>query len=160
MIFGSNTEGVRVFIHISRFLQLLIMRETFVSEDAGLELVVVFDAMDEHRVFAVWSADDVGCDGTAEALFETALVLLVLVSVVTVSVDGLLNNGGFVERHVVVVLATQEFGVAVAELVATFETMETACDLVFRDKHSGHSIHCTLPVSVLLEVVLEGFAMP
>ena len=56
-------------------------------------------------------------------MFETALVLCVLVSVVTVSVNGLLNNGGFVERHVVVILATQEFDVVVGELVATFETI-------------------------------------
>ena len=99
------------------------MCESFVSDGAWLELVVVFDAMDEHRVFAVWSRDDVGGDCSGEALLETALVLRVLVSVVTVSVNRLLNNGRFVERHVVVVLATQEFDVVVGELVATFETI-------------------------------------
>jgi hypothetical protein len=123
VIFSSNTEGVRVFVHISRFLQLLIMRDSFVSDGARLELVVIFHAMDEHRVFAVRSADDVDRDGFAEALLETALVLLVLVSVVTVSVDGLLDDGRFVERHVVVILTTQEFGVVIGELVSTLETM-------------------------------------
>jgi hypothetical protein len=88
-----------------------------------LELVVIFDAVDEHRVFAVWSADDVGCDGFAETLFETALVLRVFVSVVTVSVDGLLDDDRFVERHVVVILTTHNFGVVFAELVSTFETI-------------------------------------
>ncbi len=126
VIFISNTEGVRVFIHISRLLQLLVMCETFVVEDTGHKFVVVFDTMDEHRVLDIRFEDDFGVDGSAEALFETALVLLVLVAVVAVSVDGLLNNCGFVERHVVVVLATENFGVLVAELVATFETVETA----------------------------------
>ena len=126
MIFSSNTERVRVFVHISRLRQLLIMRETFVADDAWLELVVVFDTMDEHRVFSVWPCDDIWGNSPAEALFETALELLVLVSVVAVSVNGLLLDDRTVERYIVVVLATENLWVVVSELVATFEVMETA----------------------------------
>ncbi len=124
-----------------------------------MELVVIFDAMNEHRVFAVGSADDVGCDCSGEALFETALVLCVLVSVCTVSVDGLLNNGGFVERHVVVILATQEFDVVVGELVSTFKTIETAGEFPVGDEHRSHSVDCSLPVSSVVEIVVECFAV-
>ena len=158
MIFSSNTEGVRVFVHISRFLQLLVVCET-VEYILWHKLVVVFDAMDEHRILLVWFGDDVGCDWFSEALFETALELLVLVSVVTVSVNWLLHNDRFVERHVVVILTTHNFRVEVGELVATLETIETAGEFPVGDEHRSHSLDCSLPESPVIKLVVEGFAV-
>ena len=156
----AYAEELQVVTALARAMPGFVETKTFVAEDAWLELVVVFDTMDEHRVFAVGSADDVGRDCSGEALLETALVLLVFVSVVSVSVNGLLLDDRFVERHVVVILATQEFDVVVVELVATFETIETAGEFPVRDEHCSHTMNGSLPITSVVEEVVEGFAMP
>jgi len=120
MIFSPDTEGVRVFIHVGRLLQFHVVTEFLSDVVGGGKHVVIFHPMDEHRRLPVGTADGVKWQRLSQTLVQTALSDLVLVSVVSVSVDGLLNDGGTVEGHVVVILATENLWVVIVELVSSF----------------------------------------